>query len=265
MQSKYFCDIGDYGKFGLLRSLGKSLGKRIGVVWYRFPDEEQSTDGSRIEYLSQPDYGDCDPELFKKLKDLYDNWHRKGTRPTFEAVQRANVLPAGTRYYASECDFWTAHPGNSKQQKDNRENARKQWISDACSRLADCPIVFLDPDNGLKDCAAYPLSRKKAGKYAYFTEVRAFLEGRDICVVIHHFDRSADHLTQMETLRTKLENEANPGGKVFALRFNAYNPRAFFILCRQSVKKQTEDWMDQFSYELFSSLFFSSLCWHKST
>src|ERR1700684_4163658 len=57
MQDRYVGDVGDFGKFGLLRALcGEShpLPLKLGVVWYRFPMNritrmENTPDTSRIQ------------------------------------------------------------------------------------------------------------------------------------------------------------------------------------------------------------------------
>ena len=44
MQNQYVGDIGDFGKYGLLRAIsGDPL--RLGVVWYLFPDEPPKEPG----------------------------------------------------------------------------------------------------------------------------------------------------------------------------------------------------------------------------
>ena len=50
MHDRYVGDIGDYGKLGLLRSLA-AAGLRIGVNWYRTPDENHNEDGKFTQYL----------------------------------------------------------------------------------------------------------------------------------------------------------------------------------------------------------------------
>ena len=58
MQDQYVGDIGDFGKYGLLRHLTgiqtprlKTL--RLGVVWYLFPDGGNN-DGKFTKYLCNP-------------------------------------------------------------------------------------------------------------------------------------------------------------------------------------------------------------------
>lgn len=52
MQDKYFGDIGDFAKYGLLRAVVAGDPQlRLGVLWYRVPDENLNRDGRHIEYL----------------------------------------------------------------------------------------------------------------------------------------------------------------------------------------------------------------------
>ena len=69
MQDRYAGDIGDFVKLGLLRAI--SPGRRLGVAWYRFPDESHNGDGRHIGYLNQQqEYEALDPGLFNHLRDV---------------------------------------------------------------------------------------------------------------------------------------------------------------------------------------------------
>ena len=62
MQDRYAGDIGDFVKLGLLRAL--SPGRKLGIAWYRFPDEDHNGDGRHVGYLDRPEaYSSFDPEL----------------------------------------------------------------------------------------------------------------------------------------------------------------------------------------------------------
>ena len=57
MQNRYTGDIGDFGKYGLLKAPclpggGSDAGElSLGVVWYLFADAESNTDGGLVHYL----------------------------------------------------------------------------------------------------------------------------------------------------------------------------------------------------------------------
>lgn len=77
MQNKYVGDVGDYGKYGLLRSLfSKDDSYRLGVVWYLVPNEREKTDGRHIDYLLQSTYRNCYPKLFEILQNIIKTGNR---------------------------------------------------------------------------------------------------------------------------------------------------------------------------------------------
>lgn len=47
MQDRYTGDSGDYIKYVLLRAL--SLGLKLGVAWYLYPDEDHNSDGKHVQ------------------------------------------------------------------------------------------------------------------------------------------------------------------------------------------------------------------------
>lgn len=86
MQNRYTGDIGDYVKYGLLRALAD--GRRLGVAWYLFPDEDHSDDGRHVDYLHG--HGRCrghDPDLFDVLKGIVID-----DRRNIAAVERSGIL-----------------------------------------------------------------------------------------------------------------------------------------------------------------------------
>jgi len=52
VQDRYAGDVGDFGKYGLLRALCKD-DLSLGVVWYLVPDEEGTGDGGHVGVLGQ--------------------------------------------------------------------------------------------------------------------------------------------------------------------------------------------------------------------
>ncbi|MGH9580844.1 MAG: hypothetical protein ACRD2R_07620, partial [Terriglobales bacterium] len=62
MRDSFVGDIGDYGKYGLLRALARE-DLRLAVVWYK-NGEPTSSHGRLTQYLDKPDNGICDPLLF---------------------------------------------------------------------------------------------------------------------------------------------------------------------------------------------------------
>lgn len=140
MQDNYVGDIGDYGKYGLLRTL-TDTGLTLAVNWYRVipktvsaiqepanvPIRRKQDDGKYTDYLNRPDeYRQYDPELFDCLEKLV-----KGNR-CLEALQASGILQA--QFFLDELTV-----------KD-----RLPWHNKALNQTASADVVFLDPDNGLE-------------------------------------------------------------------------------------------------------------------
>jgi hypothetical protein len=69
MQDRYAGDIGDFGKFALLRAL-EGAGLSVGINWYKTdtaPDEK----GNPGKYGIPDVFRNCDPELYEKLKIVF--------------------------------------------------------------------------------------------------------------------------------------------------------------------------------------------------
>ena len=96
MQDRYAGDIGDFGKYGLLRALcGEDL--RLGVLWYRVPDEKGNNDGRHTAYVHSrrgTSFEECDPELFAIMRTIVCG----GTRSIAE-VEKSGALPHDTLYF----------------------------------------------------------------------------------------------------------------------------------------------------------------------
>ena len=86
MKNQYVGDIGDYGKYGLLRFLA-GHGIKIGVNWYLTKNDE-SADGKFTDYLKRPEERIYDPELFDVLQEV-------AGRPdkTVNMIEQAGIIP----------------------------------------------------------------------------------------------------------------------------------------------------------------------------
>ena len=91
MKNQYTGDIGDYGKYGLLRFLARQ-GIKIGVNWY-LTDDDKSADGKFTTYLENPAERVCDPELFDALKKIV----ARGRDKSVKMVQDAGLIPGAER------------------------------------------------------------------------------------------------------------------------------------------------------------------------
>jgi hypothetical protein len=168
MKDQYFGDVNDYRKYGLLRLLIETSGLKLGVCWLRTqPDFRR--DGELREYLKQPvKWRSYDPELFDALERL---GRSRGERSVLHA-EKWSLLPTTTYHHE-----FIPH----------RRSQREKYFAEASLALADCKIVFFDPDNGMEvKSVSYGAARSL--KYLYWRELQTFSLSHSV-IVYQHFRR----------------------------------------------------------------------------
>jgi hypothetical protein len=237
MQNPYVADIGDYVKLAILRALAP--GRRLGVVWWAFPDEPRSGDGGHREYLKRPrEWKRFDPELFEVLLRI-----EAKKRRDIRALEEANILRSAV--FASDKVPCEVRPFSL------RPVARSKWLAEIKSKLKGCNLVFLDPDNGIGP-EGLRLTWRRAGKSVTIEEVASFQEGCRGIVVYHHQTRfRSGHSAEIKHLAARLKK---CGLRVSgALRAKPWAPRVFFILnadkelCNRA-KRLAELWENRISW-----------------
>ena len=223
MQDRYSGDVGDFMKLGLLRHLaGDDL--RLGINWYRGPDESHNADGKHTSYLA-PDNAigrrlrTCDPSLYDALAAMV----AKGDRSVAQ-LESLGVLPASTSTYSTSLGG-----GMTTGQ-------RHRWHEDGLAKLSGSDLVFLDPDNGLRAGAG-----PKAEKYALAEEVSDYFARGSSVVLYHHADRSKGGVPVQVTRR--LDDLGNavgvaPLGAVIARRGSC---RFFLIAAHDAHRDRLND------------------------
>jgi hypothetical protein len=223
MQDRYSGDVGDFGKFSLLRYLFDSSHHKIGVVWYLFPDESHNDDGGHIDYLGHRDFLNRDKSLCEKLSTVVH-----GDR-SVSALEKAELLPANTVYFSEPLDFHLRFPSQTQKDRQEREEKRAQWFSKAVLAISNCNIAFLDPDNGLQIPSCSKTSQLKSGKFVYYSEISVLAKNMAVTVIYHHLGRKGTHGTQISTRAAELRRHIDPTRTIFALRYRPYSPRVYFI------------------------------------
>lgn len=243
MQDRYAGDVGDFGKFSLLRYLLNNTEHSLGVIWYLFPDESHNSDGGHIKYLTEPKFLNCDKYLCERLSNVVC-----GPR-SVAALEREKLLPDNTVYYSNRLDFHVNQPSQSKQHKEARERKRYEWLNEAVIKTSKCTAIFLDPDNGLQISSCQKINQMKSGKFTYYSEITELTKDKAISIIYHHLNRHKNHGThekQIQTRAAELRKFINPGGAIFALRYRPYSPRAYFILTANSEEKKARENIDNF-------------------
>ena len=234
MQDRYVADVGDFGKYGLLRALcaveptwgTRTYDLSLGVVWYLVPDEEGTADGGHIGWLNQDPrtmrrFMNCDPDLYHILLRMVQSGER-----SVRAVRERWVLPEGTAFYEEVLSF-AGMPGIGKAATERRLERRKAWAWDALAATRGCDLVFADPDNGLEPRAGLPRHRLNGPKYTYFDELVPYLDRGQSLVIYHHLHHNLAHESQVRDRLSQVEERLGPA---FALRFPPGTGRAFFVV-----------------------------------
>lgn len=228
MQDRYFGDIGDFAKYGLLRAV--TTGEpplRLAVLWYLVPDESHNDDGRHVDYLEPTTanlarFRDCDPELFDKLGDLV----RTGTR-SVSAVPEHALLPSGTVYHDAPLDY-------SRVPREDRAALRERWLTGALDTADGADVVFLDPDNGL-EVGCSPCD-DLGPKYTYYDDVSRIPPAKTL-VVYQHSARTpgVPFLKQLETRMEDLRSCLHrPQDAFFAMRWRRVSARAYIFATASS-------------------------------
>ena len=177
MRNSYVGNIGDYGKYGLLRALtGESTQQEdrlsLGVVWYQTKSERPES--GNFYYLDHDDeYRACDPVLFDRLKAMRDGARSNrstGYERSLRSIQDSDLLGEGTEFFDE-----LVPPGRE---------CRKQWFGRALDCVSDADLIFLDPDRGLRVYNSEVVS----DRVATVDELKQVVESGKVSVVYHHHE-----------------------------------------------------------------------------
>ena len=231
MQNRYVGDLGDFGKYSLLKALcspnqpdgGQAFS--LGVVWYLVPDEGHNDDGKYIQYLepsarNQERYRVCDPPLYDALRNIILTDARNVT-----SIRERQVLSPETRYYEAALTFDGVNATGSRL-REQRIARRRSWLQDALELTSGCDVVFIDPDNGL-EVKVGPY-QKRGPKYAFFDELLPYLQRNQSLVIYHHIARRGSALDQIKGRLAQIEGLL--GYRASAMLYHRGSARAFFIV-----------------------------------
>jgi hypothetical protein len=222
MQDRYAGDVGDFGKYGLLRCLtatdASAQSLRLAVLWYFVADESHNNDGRHISYLkdSKGLFRSCDPTLFSQMDRIVS----KGR--SLKAIEDSGLLPVGTLFHSS------ALPYIARERTIDRMAKRQAWIREAAAIASSADLVFLDPDNGL-ECSSVGRHSKTGTKYAYFDDVQALSTPTTSLLIYHHLCRQHAAPKQILNRAQSLAKHVPSNHEIAALRYRRGSARVFFV------------------------------------
>ncbi|MHB1576983.1 MAG: hypothetical protein ACYCX9_10830 [Candidatus Dormibacteria bacterium] len=211
MQDRYAGDVGDFLKYALLRWLcapdASHPALRLGVVWYRVPDEDHNADGKHVAYLN-PAHSQAahlrmlDPDLYDRLATVVQSQQR-----SVAAIEAAGVLPSEAATFAAPLDYRDV----DRQARSERLARRRSWLNGALVATSGCDLIFADPDKGIRMAGhPTPRSRTRAVKHAYMDELAEFVARGQSLVVYHHADRKGSISDQVQWRLAELSEDV-PG------------------------------------------------------
>ena len=222
MQNRYVGDVGDYGKYALLRRLSGSengLSVGLGVVWCLFPDENQKNDGSYISYLENYEFTELDPGLHGILDRIVSSGQR-----SVIAISEYGCLPLSTIFFADPI----SSAKGARIAPAERILHREAWLRACLNETQKCELVFFDPDNGL-EVSSVPKHHPKAGKYIYWNELAPFWQRGNTLLIYHHLNRTVSAARQVEVLAVRFATEFDQA-RIVPLVFRRGSSRVFWLI-----------------------------------
>jgi uncharacterized protein len=168
MKNQYFGDEKDYLTYGLLRTLARVSGLSIGVAWMLTPDVPDGN-GELRAYLDRPSQWQAhDSALFEQLSQVVHHGR------SVALASRFNLIPEA-------CYF--------DEQVPLRTIERSAYFQRLFTALQACPLLFLDPDNGLETRSARR-GQQRSPQHVYWDEIEeAFVRRGHSLLVFQHFPR----------------------------------------------------------------------------
>ena len=239
MKNQYVGDIGDFGKYSMLRAF-INAGIKVGVNWY-LTEDDGSNDGKFTDYLNKGVLRKYCPEVFDVLKFIAGNKDKS----VFD-IEKSGILP-GTIFY-SEILKPEGTPNDRAQE-------RSSWFQESIYELKDSELIFMDPDNGLleNDDAA-----KLGGeKYVLPSEVENyFLDGHNVVYYCHKGRRPYEQWEDYKSLLFTRIKDAKPA----ILTYHKGSQRSYiflihdkdFVKYRKVIDRILSEWYKVFSEEYTS-------------
>lgn len=212
MKHEYVGDIGDFGKYALLKALAAS-DLVLGVAWYLNVAHESNNDGMFTKY---DQLRSCDPELHDRLQTIVIQGKR-----SLGAIESASALPDRTIFFSNPVPFPHA-PCLSSATRANQCALRKSWHLDGLRMLSGAELIFLDPDNGLAG-RTVQCHNLRSQKYVFREEVSDWLSRGKSVVLYQHQQRRG---LQVQ-VRSQLGELGHNG---WALTFHRTSVRIYYIL-----------------------------------
>jgi hypothetical protein len=252
MQNRYTGDVGDFGKYGLLRALcGRVIVDnkpefKLGIIWCLFPDESHTKDGLHISYLdlcnsNNRHFRHLDPSLYDQMFAFVVCGNRN-----VAVIQKSVIFSEGTGFFAEPLSFNDLHYSGPLSLQE-RLLRRNNWLETARKTMQPFDLVFFDPDNGIASDSLKP-SAKKAPKFIFFPDLNPYIHRGQSIIIYHHIGRHKDLTAEKQSmlLSEKLIQYFKNCDKVWPLLYRRGTCRVFLIIPAKSHEKILEQRLEAF-------------------
>lgn len=239
MKNQYVGDIGDFGKYSLLRAFADE-GVKIGVNWY-LTEDDGSNDGKFTGYLEQGKLRRYCPAVFDALGEIV-------AKPDKSVLDiEGSGMIHGAAFYAELL--------RAKGTPFDREQERMAWFQKSLSELSEAELIFMDPDNGLLE--SNEASKRGAEKYVLPDEVEHYFSaGHNVIYYCHKGRRTYDRWQDYKSIMFERIKSAKPA----ILTYHKGSQRSYvfliheedFIRYRKIIDRFLRGWYRIFSEEYTS-------------
>jgi len=235
MKNQYVGDVGDYGKYSMLRAF-TDAGIKVGVNWYLTSDDG-TKDGKFTSYLDDESMRWRCPVVFDALKRIVSKPEK-----SINDVQQSGIIGNTVLFF----DDILKIEGTPTE----RVARRKSWFSKSLNVLSEAELIFMDPDNGLLE--NNDASKLGSEKYVLPDEVeRYFKAGHNVVYYCHKGRRKYD---VWQAYKSEMFNRI-PEAKPIILTFHKGTQRSYIFLIHEEDFVKYRKIVDQFLrgwYRVFS-------------
>ena len=210
MQNRCVGDISDFVKYALLRAV--MPGRHLGVVCYLYPDEDAAEGRRHLAYLNRAgQWRSLDSDVYDALRTMV----RAGGQ-SLGAIRAAGLMPG-----AAFADQGLCIADVPVRQ---RASWRRRWFERVHGTVAECDLIFADPDDGLSPVGRFRPTVKASAKTMALGEAEAL--AADGVLIVHHRNtsRHGGHRDEIRYWQRELP------GDVYAYYWRRWVNRTFFVV-----------------------------------
>lgn len=239
MKNQYFGDVGDFGKYGMIRYFVNTIPElRIGINWY-LTENDVRTDGKHIDYLlKSTQLRECDPCLYDFLRKCIINDSR-----AISEIEESGLL-ANTLFFSDILDYsGLGHP-------QDRAKFRESWFENSIRLLRGAKLIYVDPDNGL-EVKSQSIYGSNGVKYISYDEIKRYYEHGFSLIVYNHRDRKPQqqYINRFRPIRNFVNAE------LICLRFFRYSVRDYVFVLHHDITEKVTYALEKFVKGLWGECF----------